>query len=616
VKQRSDSQRYFERLKRRLAIFGIGAVIGFSVISLRLWQLQVAQYETLKNRSENNRIRQVALDGLRGSITDRNGKLLVDNRPSFELSIIPKNVPDLDATFLVLSEKVPIDIPEAREVIKQSRSFDRVVIKRDITREEVAFVQERRYRLPGVFLDIRPIRRYLYHDSAAHLIGYLGAITPDELEAAQPSVYSRTDFTGRFGVEKAFEPILRGGKGFKIVEVDATGREMAELDNYPAKQGGRLPLALDIETQKAAEHAMGDRKGAIIALDPATGEILAFVSSPSFDPNRFAFGVTQERWGELVNDERHPLQNRVTQGLYPPASTFKLVVAAAALEVGIIDPHTTVHCPGYFRYGDHTYRCWNRGGHGSVNVTDALVQSCDVFFYSVGEKLGVDKIAEYAHQFGLGVEPGLAVGPERSGLIPTIEWKKRVRKEDWYPGETISCAIGQGYTLTTPMQLARMTAFIANGGQLVTPTAIHGGGHLADSYKSETTISPATLKLVQQAMRGVVHSSRGTGRRVNGNKGYEYGGKTGTAQVVVLREYAKNETIPEEFRDHALFVGYAPFDNPKIAVAVVIEHAGGGGANAAPVAGIVIDAYLEGLQQRLLRDQTVAHLATDDLKGF
>ncbi|VAX18421.1 Peptidoglycan D,D-transpeptidase MrdA [hydrothermal vent metagenome] len=597
---RSDWEEFLEHRKSKSAIFALLVILGFTVIVIRLWHLQIIQHSALSDRAENNRIRQVTLDGRRGKILDRNGDALVDSRPSFQLSVIPEDLENPKKTLELLNKRVEFDMDEKLKEIKKARSFESVVIKRDITREQVAFAEERRLDLPGVHLEIKAIRNYIHNDIASHLLGYLSIITPKQLAKDTESVYSRNDFVGQYGIEKKYEKELRGRKGLKRIEVDATGRQLKLLGQEPSKSGEDLRITIDFKTQAAAEKAFEGKMGAAMAIDPDTGEILAYVSKPSFDPNTFALGITSKDWKSLIKDKFHPLQNRLSQGQYPPGSTFKIVVAAAALEEGIINESSTFYCPGHFRLGRRTYRCWKRGGHGSMTVRDALIQSCDVFFYNAGLKLGINKIARYANIFGLGRYPKINLGPEKKGLIPTTQWKKKYRKEPWIKGETVSCSIGQGFVLTTPAQQARMIAAVANGGTLAPLRIIPGrkNKNESDSGREPMNISPDTIRIIREALRGVVAAPHGTAWRLR-NGSYSYAGKTGTSQVIQMKKDnpVENKDMELRFRDHAWFVSFAPYDAPKIAVAVIVEHGGHGGEAAAPIAQRIMDAYLDGIEK-------------------
>lgn len=600
LRPRTEWEEFLEKRKSKSIIFMALVSLGFALLVLRLAQLQIMEHTALSHRADSNRIREVTLDGRRGKIFDRRGVPLVDSRPSFQLSLIPEDVENPRAALEFLSGRIEFDLDSTLEKVRKSRSFEPVVIKRDIQREEVAFAEENRLDLPGVFLQIKAIRNYIHGNFASHLFGYLGAITPEQYEKEGPAVYSRDDFVGKSGIEKVFEKSLRGEKGLKRVEVDAAGRELAQLGAIPPKSGQDITLALDYEAQTAAERAFEDKMGAAIALDPNTGDVLAFVSKPSYDPNVFARGISFAKWNELREGAFHPLQNRAIQGMYPPGSTFKIVVAAAGLEEGIVSEETTIFCPGHFTLGRRTYRCWKKVGHGHMTVHDALVQSCDVFFYNVGLKLGINKIAAYAKRFGLGRPTGIDMLNEKPGLIPTTKWKEKNRNEPWIMGETVSCSIGQGYVLATPLQQAGMIAAVANGGTLVKPKILLDGARppsgeaVADTSENSVSVAPETLDIIRRALRGVVAEPHGTAWRLK--KGpYSYAGKTGTSQVIRMKhdDPEDMEDIEIRFRDHAWFVAYAPSDNPKIAVAVIAEHAGHGGDAAAPIAKKIMDAYLD-----------------------
>ena len=442
LRPRLEWEDFFERRKDKIRVFGVTLGLGCALLTARLWHLQVIEHSNLAGRAESNRIRQVTLEGRRGLITDRDGVPLVDTRPSFQLSIIPEDTPDPKGALAKLSGKIDLDVKASLASIRAARPFEAVALARDLDRKSVAFVEERRLELPGVSLEIKPIRHYINGEFAAHLLGYMGSITPEALEAAGDE-YTMGDFIGQTGLEKEYEDSLRGVKGLKRVEVDAAGRELAALGVEPSGSGTPLPLTLDYDAQKAAEEALAGRGGAAVAIDPSNGDILAFVSRPSFDPNIFTLGISPKKWNALAADPSHPLQNRVTMGQYPPGSTFKIAMALAALEEKIVTEDTLINCPGHFRLGDKTFRCWRKEGHGAVNIRRALVESCDVFFYTMGNRLGIDRIEKYARRLGLGIKTNIRLGMEKPGLIPTEKWKLATMKEPWRAGETISCAIGR-----------------------------------------------------------------------------------------------------------------------------------------------------------------------------
>ena len=597
-----------EEVRKKIKIYVILVIIAFMCLWMRVWYLQILKSQYFQERSENNRIRMVALPSYRGTIEDRNLETLVSIRPSFNLYVTPEDAKNLSETLDWLGKKIEFDQKDVFERIGETRSFKQVLIKADISRVQVAFVEENKMRLPGIGIKVEPLRSYQYSDMAAHVFGYLGEISKSRLDTLDDRDYEQGDFIGQDGLENIYEPLLRGKKGYKEVEVDVSGRELKTLRKLPAKSGNDLILTLDLRVQKTLEELMQGTpekpvSGSVVVMKVHTGEIIAIVSKPSFDANLFAAGISKDDWRSLVQDELHPLQNRSINGQYPPGSTYKIVTALAALEEGVITPEATVYCPGHFKLGRGRYRCWKRGGHGSVNLHDALVQSCDVYFYTVGYRLGIDKLAEYAKNLGLGDYTGIQLIGEKRGLIPSMEWKLSSRKEPWLPGETISASIGQGYNLVTPIQQAKMMATVANGGVLLKPYLVKKimdpDGKVIKEFhpKIENKINfhPENLRLIREALLDVVNGTRGTGRNAR-LKDIQVSGKTGTAQVVKLKvteEVESEEDIPYQFRDHAWFVSFAPFDKPDIAVAVLVEHGGHGGASAAPLSKKVMETYFK-----------------------
>ncbi len=590
-------------LRSRALAITILVFAAFLVLVVRLWYLQIVQGGNLRALAENNRLRQVTFPDFRGNIFDRNGIELVSSRPAFDIVLIREDIPKLDDLFLSLEKLIPFDKGKVKMEIMSIPAFEPYVIAHDISRNIAAKIEEHRYELPGVSLGVKPIRVYRYNSFATHLIGYLGEISPRQLKAGMFQGYKQGDIIGKYGVEKVLEPLLRGSKGKKIIEVNATGRELNVVKKFDAGAGKDIFLSLDFNAQVAAEKAMEGKRGAVVALKPSTGEVLVMVSSPGFDLNQFADGVDPAYWKSLLKNRYHPLNNRAIQGLYPPASTYKILVALAGLEEGVIDEDTAFTCSGKFKLGKKVYRCWNKYGHGKIKLKRAIEQSCDIYFYNLGLKLGVDGIASWAKKFGLGRITGIALEHEKSGLIPTRAWKSKHRHEEWIKGETLSTAIGQGFNLVTPLQMASLISSFANGGQLLQPQLLKLHDSDADMKElglSQVPFIPENLEKVQDALYGVVNRKGGTGRRAR-IKGYTVAGKTGTAQVVGQTEVdleTDKEDIPEKFRDHAWFIGYAPYEAPEIAVAVIVEHAGHGGSVAAPVAQKVMKSYLESLKAR------------------
>jgi penicillin-binding protein 2 len=594
-------------LRRRVAIAVALAVAGIVLLALRLWTLQVIRGEQMAALSENNRIRLRRVPATRGRVVDRNGKVLIDSQASFDAVLVPEDARDLSATVELLAQFLHQSVSDTRTILDRAAGrppFEEVLVKRNLDFDEVAALETHQLDLPGVSLRITPSRSYPHGPLLAHVLGYVGEATQSELDRDRH--YRPGDVVGKAGLEKAWERYLRGMHGGQQVEVDALGRELRVLDEEEAIPGDTLVLSIDLDLQQAAESALGEEAGAIVALDPRSGDVLAMVSRPAFDPNEFTGGIKPDRWRELTEHPRHPLNARATQGQYPPGSTFKIIMAVAALEEGVINPFTRLHCSGHLPFGNHDFRCWRKGGHGSMTVHSALVNSCDVFFYQVGQRLGIDAIARYARAFGLGAPTGIEIGTERSGVIPDSEWKKRVFKQPWFAGETLSVAIGQGYVTTTPMQMAEATATIATG-MRYKPRLVQRvealDGTLVRAVEPEVVatlpVRDTVLKQVREALVDVV--ARGTGKNAS-IRGVAVAGKTGTSQVVSLgKERVPAAKLPWNRRDHAWFVAYAPADEPAIAVATLIEHApGGGGAVAAPVAKEVLQTFLRLREQREL----------------
>ena len=587
----------------------VGAAFG--VLVVRLAYLQVWQGPTYRHLSENNRIRLERLPAPRGMILDRRGEILADVRASFDALLIPSEAPEPPRREWLseLSELLSMS-PEEIEAVLEAPGPPRWkprTLKRRISRTEMARLEVHRLELPGVIVRARPVRHYPFGPLLGPTLGYVGEVSPRELSTPAFAEYEPGDMIGRSGLEWAWEGTLRGLAGGQQVEVDVRGRELRVLAEKPSEPGRNLVLTIDRRLQEAAREALGDQVGAVVVLDVRTGDVLAAVSSPSLDPNELARGVGPDRWREISSDPRYPLQNRVVQGLYPPGSTFKVATALAGLAEGVITPKTRVFCPGEYRFAGRGYRCWKKAGHGWVDLERALVESCDVYFYQLGLDLGVDAISRWAGELGLGRPTGIDLPGERGGLVPTKAWKRRARGEPWYAGETLSVAIGQGFTMTTPLQLASMMAAVADPqGRRLRPRLVvrieePGGRPIQEVPVQEVGRLPfrrTHLERVRRALRQVVAGAHGTARKAD-VEGFPVAGKTGTAQVVKLPEERNRpeEEIPWEHRDHALFVGYAPTDDPRIAFAVVVEHGGPGGSTAGPVARRVVEAYRDLLRE-------------------
>ena len=588
--------------RRRTRFLTTLVSIVFLLLGGRLFFLQVLQGERFAYLAENNRIRLKKIPGTRGMVLDRNGQLLVDSRPSFDLLFVPEDATEPEMTLKYLARVLGRDEAGLLNILGESKGrlpFEEIVLGRDVDWRTVVAVETHHLELPGVTPRMRPRRSYLNNGIAAHLLGYIGEIGPKQLNALKEKGYSMRDGIGQFGLEKSWESFLRGRGGGQQMEVNALGQRVRILGEVEEVPGNNVYLTLDRDLQGSAYEALQGKQGAIVALDARSGAILALASSPPFDPNVFARGIGAEEWHALVKDKMQPLNNRAVQGQYPPASTFKIVLAIAALEEGLIQPETRIFDPGYHVVGNRTFRDWKKGGHGWVDLHKAIVESCDVYFYQLGQRLGIDRIAKYARLLGLGDKTGIALDDEKSGLIPDSEWKRKRFGQPWFPGETPSAAIGQGYVSVTPLQMANLLAAVANGGTLYRPWFVRKvetlDGRLIREYGPEKIRSVAlkegTLKHIRNALRDVVNSGSGTGGKARSNL-IEIAGKTGTAQVAEMRGgFVNSERLPYEIRDHAWFVGYAPAENPEIAVAVLVEHGGRGGSAAAPLAKMVIEKY-------------------------
>jgi len=603
------------RLRLVLILFCVFA--AFSVLFLRLFYLQIVEGKELLRLSENNCIRLKSIDPSRGLVYDRNGSLLVDNRPSFDLSIILKDARPVETTLGKLAPFLGVSRDALAKKIKESKhrvSYKPILLKPDIGRDMLAAVEVHKFELPGIVVDVKPRRQYIDPKSAAHLLGYLGEINQNELTSGDYAGCRQGDFIGKFGVEKKYEVLLRGERGGNQVEVDVRGQVVKVLKTVDARPGYNLFLTIDRNLQKRAEMLLGESAGAVAAVDPVTGQVLAMASSPSFDQNDFVDGMSHDQWKALITNPLRPMENKVIQAEYPPASTYKIVTAIAGLTEGVIHEDTTFFCPGHYKFGNRVYRCWKKGGHGRISVVDALAQSCDVFFYQVGQRLGVDRLARYAKACGLGARTGIELDHEASGLIPTAAWKKRRTGVKWQRGETLSIAIGQGYNLTTPLQMAVFTAAVANGGMRLKPQIFRrieaADGEILEERRPQVegrlTVDDHALDLVRKGLWLVVNGDRGTARKIR-LKGIDISGKTGTAQVFSRKKGDDNTKTPDQFhlKPHAWFVAYAPSENPRIAVAVIVEHGEHGSSAAAPIAGELIEAYLapDGIGE-----QPLAHL--------
>ncbi len=589
---------------RQIRIASGIAILVAIIFVIKLWYLQIVFGNEYRAKSENNRIRTESISPPRGIIYDRNGNILVENRAAFNLAVVPEDVEDMNSTLVMLSNLSGIPYEELEKNLKERKKapFVPVVLAEDIDWKTLAKIKSEMYSLPGVIVQVEPKRHYRFPGLASHLIGYIGEVSERELRNAKyKGRYEIGDCIGKVGVEKVYEDFLVGEPGSREVEVNARGRKLRVLGERLPQPGKSVFLTIDANLQETAEKCLKGKVGAIVAIDPRNGDILALASSPSYDENIFVKKLSPEQWNEIQTDPEKPLQNRATASMYPPGSTYKVIVAAAGLQEHVITPETTVFCPGYMTLGRRTYRCWKRGGHGSVQLYRALVESCDVYFYQLGLKLGVDRIAKYAKEFGLGQKTGIDLDRELPGLIPTATWKRKRFGVPWQKGETLSIAIGQGFDLVTPLQMTLAYAAIANGGTLWKP---HLVSKIEDSERNEViefgpqkrrklSISKRNLELIKCALIGVVNAPHGTGR-IARLEDIEVAGKTGTAQVISAARAAKRGGNKQMFKDHAWFICFAPADNPKIVVGVLVEHGGHGSSGAAPLAKAVLEKFFYG----------------------
>ena len=616
-----DHQRELYNFQLRLAIAGGAVLFAFFILFVRFFYVQVVQHDYYHTLAEQNRIFIVPVVPNRGLIVDRNGVVLAHNFAAYTLEIMPTQVDDFEdmiSRLSILVDITPKDRRRFQKLLEEGHDFASVPIRTRLNDEEVARFAVNAYRFPGVDLNARLFRHYPNAEIASHVVGYIGRISdPDvaELKAkGMAANYSASDYIGKVGLEQRYEKDLRGVTGYEHVETDANGQSVRTLRSILPVSGNDLRLALDARLQQVAEQVFGDHRGSLVAIEPATGGVLALVSRPGFDPNLFVEGIDPQNWDALNNSPDHPLNNRALQGVYPPGSTFKPFMALAGLESGKRKPGFTISDPGYFMLGGsgRAYRDWKAGGHGIVNLHKAVVESCDTYFYGLAHELGIDAIHDFIGQFGLGSKTGIDIEGEVDGLLPSQEWKQRRFQQKWYVGDTISVGIGQGYNRTTPLQLAFATAILANDGRIFRPHVVQ---HIQDSQTGELTtiepepigevpLKPENVKRVRDAMVDVMKPG-GTAAWAGMGAKYLFAGKTGTAQVIGLKGQKYDEDrIHARHRDHALFIGYAPADDPKIALAVLVENGGHGSSTAAPIARQVIDFYLLGKEPQLVKPTT------------
>ena len=601
-----------ERFRARLTVAGGFVLVCFAVLLMRFVWLQIIQHNYYSTRAEDNRISLVPIVPNRGLILDRNGVVLARSYAAYTLEITPSKAKNLDQMIDALGQIIevqPKDRKRFKKLLEESRNFESLPIRTRLTDAEVAIFTAQRYRFPGVEIKARLFRQYPGGAFASHIIGYIGRVTDHDIEKIekqeQEANYRGTEHFGKSGLEQKYEFALHGIAGFEQVEVDAGGHAVHTLARTAPIAGNNLTLTIDAELQRIAETAFGDRKGALVAIEPSTGGLLALVSTPTYDPNLFVDGIDSANWRELNDSPDKPMVNRALNGAYPPGSTFKPFMALAALTVGKRRADQVIYDPGVFNFGGHTFRDDKKGGHGSVDMYKSIVQSCDTYYYILANDMGIDNISNFMAQLGFGQVTGIDIEGESKGILPSQAWKKerfkKPEQQKWYAGETISIGIGQGYNAYTPIQLAQATAVIANKGVMFRPHLVN---YITDTVTGERTkieptplrtldLKPEHLEIIKNAMIGV--NKEGTGARAFAGAGYVSAGKTGTAQVYSLKgaDY-KAHAVKQELRDHALFIAFAPADEPKIALAILVENGGFGAAAAAPIARLVLDYYLLG----------------------
>lgn len=577
------------RKKSRYLIVFVLGLLG--ILTLRLFVMQIINGSYYEELSRNNRIRIISIPAPRGKIFDRDGVVLADNRPAFNVMVLPEDIPDpgdIAKRLAPLLEKPDSEILQAIRK-GESKPYDPLVVARDISFNQVAKVEMEMYNLPGVSIETIPEREYLFGELGCHVLGFIGEISKRQLEGKEGRDYTPGDLIGKSGIELVGENTLRGVKGKRVFEVDARGQRVRVLDEQEPVPGHDVKLTLDQDLQFIARQGLGEKAGAVVAMVPATGEVLVMESTPGFDPSIFAASMTPQQWKDIIEDPMHPLENRAMRGAYPPGSVFKIVVTLAAFHEGILDPYAQVFCPGSYSLGRVVFRCWKPEGHGSVDLVEAITKSCDVYFYTLGRALGIDAIAETGSSLGLGAKTGIVLPDESPGLMPTKAWKRKRFNQPWHPGENVIAAIGQGYTLVTPLQVARAMSAVVNGGKVYTPRIIATD----ESVLERDLAFPARqIDLIKAGLKGVVEDPHGTAHSL-WDKDVSMGGKTGTAQVArgYVSKRPDESDIPYKLRDHAWFFGFSPVEKPEIVVVALLEHGGHGGAVAGPIVRDVIKGY-------------------------
>ncbi len=606
-------KRYF---RTRVYLVAMLVLLCMLILALRLFYLQVSSHDHYATLSQENRMKIVPVPPTRGLVYDRNMNLLAANKPSYQIRVTPVEVDDLERVVAQLGQLIDLEEHHLKKFygdLKRKQSFESIPLKVNLSEDEVARFSVNRHRYPGVEITAHASRYYPMAGVGAHALGYVGRINADEIRKLDKKDYSGTTYIGKVGVEKFYEQALHGTVGYQHIEINAQGRRLRVLKRIPPEPGKDVMLTLDVRLQEVALQALGERRGSVVAIEPETGEILVFVSTPTYDPNQFVNGIGSRQYAQLRDDPDQPLFNRALSGLYPPGSTIKPMVALAGLHYGVTRADDTIWAGPYYQLPgtQHKYRDWKKEGHGRVDMPKAITQSSDVYFYTLAYKLGIDRMAEFLAQFNFGSRTGLDTWGEAKGILPSQEWKRKVHGQPWYPGETVITGIGQGYLSATPLQLALATSVLATRGQGVQPKFLRkflpatrpsgdgNDGSQAPAPRSVEIADALHWDRIVEAMEDSVHKPNGTAYAVGRDAGYRIAGKTGTAQVFGLKrdgehqEYIEEE-LDEKLRDHALFIAFAPVDKPKIAIAVVVENAGAGGVAAAPVAKAVLDHYLLG----------------------
>ena len=608
-----NSEQELHQFQMRVGVAGVAVLVAFALLAARFLYLQVLQHDVYKAKAEDNRISIVPVTPNRGLIVDRNGVVIARNYSGYTLEIFPRRVKNMERTIDELSELVditPRDRARFRKLLQETRNAENLPIRNRLSDEEAAKFAANRYRFEGVEIKARLFRQYPFGDVGSHVLGYLGRInTQDQAKLEEDGVganYRGTDYIGKAGVEATYEAELHGTTGFEQVEIDAAGRGIRTLSRTASQPGNNLTLTLDMRLQQVAEIAFGERRGALVAIDPASGGILALVSKPGFDPNLFVDGIDPQYWAELNGSIDKPLNNRAISGLYPPGSTIKPYLALAALETGKRTTRASIFDPGYFDFGGRRFRDDKKGGHGTVDMYKSIVESCDTYYYHLANDMGIDAIARFLGPFGFGSRSGIDLAGEFTGVLPSPEWKqkrfKRLADQKWFPGETISIGIGQGYHSYTPLQLAQAMAMLAGGGNIYKARLVAHIDHPRNGERREVpaellqsvTLKRDNVEFIKRAMAGV--NKEGTGARAFAGVTYSVGGKTGTAQVIAMKQNEKYEEakVAERHRDHSLFIAFAPLESPRIALAVIVENGGFGARAAAPLARTVLDYFMLG----------------------